>query len=69
MINKEEKSARISDILEQIEDLNTLILTLKKHDADTSTLEQYFYIRNQFTSELSLLMAEFSFKIEPAYAA
>ncbi len=69
MINKEEKSARISDILEQIEDLNTLILTLKKHDANNSTLEQYFYIRNQFTSELSLLMAEFSFKIEPAYAA
>ncbi len=44
MLNKEEKSARISDILEQIQDLNTLILTLKTHDADSSTLEQYFFI-------------------------
>ena len=69
MLHKEEKSARISDILEQIEDLSVLIDNLKAQGAVASSLHQYGYMKAEFTAELKGLMAEFSFKIEPILIA
>ena len=69
MQHKEEKSTRISDILDQIEDLSMLIDKLKSQGAADSSLHQYNYMKDEFTAELKNLMAEFSFKIEPILIA
>lgn len=55
----EEKIARISDILEQIQELNELIEFQVTHQADQSTIRQYESMRKLFVNELSDLLKEF----------
>lgn len=62
-IDKEAKVARISDIIEQIEDLNNMIELHRTNQGDESTISQYEYMRNKFVSELSDLMKDFKLDV------
>lgn len=53
------KIARVSDILEQIQELNKLIEFQQMHEADASTVRQYEFMRQQFVAELETLLKEF----------
>ena len=53
------KTTRISDILEQIEELNKLIDFQRTHHADASTIRQYEFMRKTFVDELSGLLKDF----------
>ena len=53
VIDKESKVARISDIIEQIEDLNRMIELHRSHQGDQSTISQYEYMRGEFVKELN----------------
>ncbi len=55
----EEKIARVSDILEQIDELNKLLDSHRENDADASTIRQYEFIRQEFVNELSALLKTF----------
>ena len=62
-IDKEEKVARISDIIEQIEDLNRMLDFHRSHQGDSSTITQYEYMRNAFVEELNELMIDFKLDV------
>lgn len=62
-IDKEEKVARISDIIEQIEELNKMIDTHRSHQGDLSTITQYEHMRNVFIKELNELMGDFKLDV------
>lgn len=62
-IDKEEKVARISDIIEQIEELNKMIDLHRSHQGDLSTITQYEYMRNEFVRELNGLMNDFKLDV------
>jgi hypothetical protein len=61
--DKEAKVARISDIIEQIEELNNMIELHRAHQGDASTISQYEYMRNKFVSELNDLMKDFKLDV------
>ncbi len=66
----DEKIARVSDILEQIEDLNQLLDFQQSHGADASTIRQYTFMRDAFVQELSSLLKSFRLElVEPGVAA
>lgn len=67
--DKQSKVARISDIIEQIEQLNEMINFHRKHQGDTSTISQYEYMRNEFVKELNALMLEFNLDVKLAEPA
>lgn len=58
----EEKIARVSDILEQIDELNKLIEYQQENSAADSTVNQYDYMRREFIAELELILKEFKLK-------
>ena len=62
-IDKEEKVARISDIIEQIEELNKMIDFHRSHQGDLSTIAQYQYMRKEFVKELNELMVDFKLDV------
>lgn len=62
-IDKEAKVARISDIIEQIEDLNKMIELHRTHQGDLSTVSQYEYMRDEFVKELNQLMKDFKLDV------
>ena len=62
-IDKEERVARISDIIEQVEELNKMIDFHRGHEGDESTISQYEYMRNEFVEELNKLMKEFKLDV------
>lgn len=55
----EDKIARVSDILEQIEELNKLLDFQQENNADASTIRQYEFMRQEFVNELSALLKTF----------
>lgn len=62
-IDKEAKVARISDIIEQIEELNKMIDFHRSHQGDASTISQYEYMRDEFIKELNELMKDFKLDV------
>lgn len=64
----QQKIVRITDILEQIENLNHQIDLHKNHDGDKALIEQYEYIKTDFVKELQDLMLSFHLQIEPTAA-
>lgn len=60
----EEKIARVSDILEQIESLNKVLEFQQANDGDASTIRQYEYMRQGFIDELSELLKEFKLQVQ-----
>ena len=62
-IDKEAKVARISDIIEQIEELNKMIDIHRSHQGDVSTISQYEYMRDEFIKELNDLMKDFKLDV------
>ena len=66
----DEKIARVSDLLEQIEELNQLLDFQKANNADASTIRQYVYMRDTFVQELSHLLKSFRLELQaPGVAA
>jgi hypothetical protein len=66
--NSQQKIARITDILEQIETLNHQIDLHKNKDGDKASIEQYEYPKVDFLKELNDLMLSFKLHIEPIAA-
>lgn len=59
-----EHIARISDILEQIEQLNRMIAFHKHESREDSMRRQYEEIRQGFLEELKGLLSEFQIEVE-----
>ncbi len=55
----EEKIVRVTEILEQIEELNHMIDLHREHKGDASTISQYEYMREKFVHELNELFRAF----------
>jgi hypothetical protein len=66
--NSQQKIARITDILEQIETLNHQIDLHQNKDGDKASIEQYEYPKVDFLKELNDLMLSFKLHIEPIAA-
>jgi hypothetical protein len=66
--NTQQKIARITDILEQVEILNHQIDLHKNNDGDKASIEQYEFIKSDFVKELNDLMLHFNLQIEPIAA-
>ena len=62
-IDKEAKVARISDIIEQIEELNKMIDFHRNHQGDRSTISQYEYMRDEFIKEINELLKDFKLDV------
>jgi hypothetical protein len=61
---KDDKLARISDLLEQIQETETIIISHKDLSGIPTQIAQYEAIRENLVNELSELMNEFHFKIQ-----
>ena len=59
-----DRIARITDIIEQIEDLNRMIDLHTTNNGDQSTIDQYVFMRNNFIQELNQLMGEFHLDVK-----
>lgn len=59
-----DKIARISDILEQIERLNEMVDFHKNKSGERSMLRQYEDMRQEFFLELEKLMADFRIEVK-----
>jgi hypothetical protein len=68
-LDREAKVARISDIIEQIEDLNKMIELHRNNDGDASTIAQYEFMRTQFVNELNTLLKDFKLDVRLAESA
>jgi uncharacterized coiled-coil DUF342 family protein len=60
----DDKLARISDLLEQIQETEDLIRVHKKLNGLATQITQYDNIRENLVNELSELMQDFHFKIK-----
>jgi len=60
----EEKIVRVTDILEQIEELNRMIDFHRQNNRDASTIAQYEYMRQKFAHELRDLFRGFRLDAE-----
>jgi len=60
-----QKIIRVSDILEQIDELNKMI-ELNKNSENDSMLKQYQYMRDEFIQELRTILHEFQIKVQAA---
>ena len=60
----DDKLARITDLLEQIQETESIILSHKKLNGIQTQIEQYETICENLVNELSELMNEFHFKIQ-----
>lgn len=61
-----EKIVRVSDILEQIDDLNKMIDLHSKHAKNGSMHSQYLYMKKKFVNELNSILQEFKLVIKAA---
>ena len=61
-----QKIARVTDILEQIEELNKMIELNKDDSKDNSMLSQYQFMRNEFVEKLKYILNDFHIKIQAA---
>lgn len=69
MMKIDEKIARISDVLEQIQELNKMLDFLAKNQADDSSIRQYTFMRKNFVKELSVLLKDFKLGLIPTELA
>ncbi|MER0438387.1 hypothetical protein [Emticicia sp. W12TSBA100-4] len=60
----DDKLARITDLLEQIQETESIILSHKKLNGIQTQIDQYETICENLVNELSELMNEFHFKIQ-----
>ena len=60
----DEKTARISDILEQIERLNQMVDFHKNQSGEESMMHQYEDMRNEFLRELETLLSTFKINVQ-----
>lgn len=60
----DEKTARVSDILEQIERLNHMIDFHKDQSGEVSMMHQYEDMRNEFLRELETLLSSFKINVQ-----
>jgi hypothetical protein len=60
----DDKLARISDLLEQIQETEEIIRLHKTHDGLSIQITQYDNIRENLVNELSELMQSFHFQIK-----
>jgi len=60
-----QKIARVTDILEQIEELNKMI-DLNKDSENNSMLSQYEFMKTKFIEELKVILQEFQIKVQAA---
>ncbi len=61
-----DKIVRVSDILEQIDELNRMIEVHEDSSEDSSMLSQYKYMKDEFISELNSILQEFQLGIKAA---
>lgn len=60
----DEKTARVSDILEQIEHLNHMIDFHKNQSDEESIMRQYEDMRNEFLKELEAFLSSFKINVQ-----
>jgi len=60
-----EKIVRVSDILEQIDELNKMI-KVHKDNSESSMLEQYEYMKKEFLDELNKILLDFQISVKAA---
>ncbi len=63
---EDERIARVSDILEQVEELNKMIELHKGKLGSSSMLSQYEYMKNEFTQELYHILQSFQIELQAA---
>jgi len=61
-----DKIVRVSDILEQIDELNKMIEIHSIDPEGNSMLTQYQYMKNKFVSELDSILQEFQLTVKAA---
>lgn len=64
VIEVDEKIARITDILEQIEQLNKMVNFHKKESGEASMMRQYMEMRKNFLIELQYLLSNFEIEVK-----
>ncbi|MBK7870655.1 MAG: hypothetical protein IPJ74_08220 [Saprospiraceae bacterium] len=64
VIEVDEKIARITDILEQIEQLNKMVNFHKKESGEASMMRQYVEMRKNFLIELQDLLSNFEIEVK-----
>jgi 4-hydroxy-3-methylbut-2-en-1-yl diphosphate synthase IspG/GcpE len=60
----EDKLARVSDLLEKIQETEEIIRLHNEHGGLSSQISQYYNIRENLVNELAELMHDFHFKIK-----
>jgi hypothetical protein len=65
----EERTARVADILEQVEQLNHMIAFHKNQSGEQSMQRQYEEMRSAFLKELEAILLSFNINIEIKNAA
>ena len=61
-----DKIVRVSDILEQIDELNKMIQVHEDSAKESSMLSQYKFMREEFVNELNTILQEFQLGIKAA---
>ena len=59
----DEKTVRVSDILEQIKKLNKMIALHKSEPEHEFSANQYIDLKNRFLTELKSILAEFEIDV------
>ena len=60
-----EKIVRVSDILKQVDQLNKMI-KVHQDNSDSSMLEQYQYMKEEFLNQLNSILTDFELSIKAA---
>ena len=60
-----DKIVRVSDILEQVDELNKMI-KVHQSNSDNSMLKQYEYMKKEFLEELNKILKDFQISIKAA---
>jgi len=60
----DEKIARISDVLEQIDKLNNMVKFHKNESGELSMMRQYQAMRSDFLEELQTLLTQFEITVK-----
>lgn len=63
---QDEKIVRITDVFEQIKELNKMIVLHKSDAGNASMLSQYEYMKSNFVDELNTLLKDFQITIQAA---
>lgn len=61
-----DKIVRVSDILEQIDELNRMIEVHGDNSEESSMLSQYKHMKEEFVKELNSILQEFQLGIKAA---